>query len=643
MNNEQLTKTYMIQTAINMLPPSIIRDLSNDFEFIEKYGLIADFAVFFGEPKISFSGSRFYDAVLKAFSDTEYVELIDKEGSVWNLCLINSNGELPKLKLIKGDMQVILNDFAMLSPNSAIRLKHLENIQKIVNLPMEKYTYWHGIFSNRTLNYEEVETFIKDYHNTPVEVSKSIRDVLKSGHFTISSLVPDSRRYYERLIGEFNGSQSIEHYAKSNGRLLFENLSNWNSYDGFLFSIMLSSHSFLTKEIPIDKMDKEECIKAFNFIYLNGDVISRLGAIEIGLRIISSIPDIEPIIISMVNWFIENRDGALNNSCELISALFMLVDAEFSRMRFFVKEPPYYRRLAALTHASLLYRQIDNSGIDIRSFCEWAISSSQVQFHLQTYSDMRIEPRWSPELATASQLKEEFIGRIAFAALNNKKNIKTGNLHDFLFNLENGIVSLCSFPYSYFPGPLEGTEQLSKTLPPYISEMIEKQLSGDNITAKSYITLVNSALIYPVDQRHVELAATALKLSRYHLNELEDKSQLRSILNGLATVASITRSYELADELRILIRKYMRDSQYTLSIKDVFSICLIVASSRKELDAWCDFVGKWLAELAFDDIKDDESEVFHSLLRCLNHIVPALWSTCGRADTALAAFNERNG
>ncbi len=644
MSKEKLTRAIIIQSALNMLPSSISSELGDDLEFKEKYGLASDSIVSFGDSKFSFSGLKFYKAALKAFSGTENVELTEKGGSIWNLNLISSNGELPQLELIKGDKKFILKDFTVLSPDCLMRLQHLDNIQTNVNLPIKEYTFWRDILSNRLLNYEELEAFIQDYHDTPVEVSKSIRFVIESACITVSSLVPESRRYYDRLIGAFNGSQSIEDYAKSNGQLLFEDLFKWNSYEGLLSSLLLSSHSCFPKEIPIDKMNRNECIRAFEFIDSNGDIISRLGAIEVGLNIISSVPAIEPIIIHLVNWFIENKNNVFKNSCELISALFMLVDAEFSRTRLFAKEPPFYRRLAALTHASLIHRQLYNSGVDIRSFCEWAISSSKMQFFVQTHADMRVEPRWSPELAMASQLRAEFIGRISFGALNNEKNIKTGDLYDLLFNSKTGgIVSKCSFPYSYFPGPLEGAEQPAKIVPSNISEMIEEQLSETNITAKSYVALVNSALLYPVDQRHAALAATALKLSRYHLNKLEDQSQLRAILNGLATVAAVTRSCELADELNILIRKYIQDSQYMLSINDIFSICLIAASSREKLDTWCEFVGKWLVELAFGNLKDEESEVFHSLLRCLSHIEPALWVTCGRADAALTAYNERNG
>lgn len=86
-----------------------------------------------------------------------------------------------------------------------------------------------------------------------------------------------------------------------------------------------------------------------------------------------------------------------------------------------------------------------------------------------------------------------------------------------------------------------------------------------------------------------ELAAKALKFVSCRLTNVEGRSQLLAILYGLATVAAITRSYALADELQILVRICRRDPQYALSIEEVIRICFVAASSRKGLKEWRDF------------------------------------------------------
>ena len=55
---------------------------------------------------------------------------------------------------------------------------------------------------------------------------------------------------------------------------------------------------------------------------------------------------------------------------KFLSALFCLVDGTLSRTRLLSAEPPFYRRLAALSQAALIQRQLVNIDIDIDLFSE---------------------------------------------------------------------------------------------------------------------------------------------------------------------------------------------------------------------------------------------------------------------------------
>lgn len=348
----------------------------------------------------------------------------------------------------------------------------------------------------RALEDEEVDSFYFEYQDTPVEQAESIRSRIMEENVTVASLVPTSRRYYERLIGAFDGSNSISDYATGGGRNFFAQLSSWQPYEGFLYSLLLSSHSALTAEINVDRLSSEELVRAFEFLDKYGDRISQLGAVEVGLRIVGSRPEVEQILIRLIQQLRDDDANEQASGFNLISALFVLVDGELSRTRLFTKEPPYYRRLAAFSQAALICRQLLNSRVNIKSFCEWAFNNRAKQYYLQSLADMRVEPCWSPELSDAPQLKANFFGRILIAAQNYEQNIKTGDLSDLFSGASSGSLhSLCEFPYSYYPGPLEGGEDTPKILPAEIAEAIETQLRAEEVTAKSFIALVNSALM----------------------------------------------------------------------------------------------------------------------------------------------------
>jgi hypothetical protein len=127
-------------------------------------------------------------------------------------------------------------------------------------------------------------------------------------------------------------------------------------------------------------------------------------------------------------------------------------------------------------------------------------------------------------------------------------------------------------------------------------------------------------------------------LCNYTLANLESRSQLIAILNGLATVAAITRNPALADELRILVRRYRHDSEYGFSIEESMKMCLVASAGREDLMEWRQFAGEWLTELAFGELEGQEGEVLYSHLSALLHSVPELWVSCARADAALKAW-----
>ena len=261
---------------------------------------------------------------------------------------------------------------------------------------------------------------------------------------------------------------------------------------------------------------------------------------------------------------------------------------------------------------------------------------------MQSFADMRFEPRWHPELCDPSQVKADFLGRIMIAGRNYEGNINAEGLHDIVLgDGPKSIFKVCEFPRPYLPGPLEGAIDSPNPIPDDLADAIEQQLSVDQIDASSFIAIVNAAMICRIKTNHAELAAKALRMGNYRLAKLETKSHLLGILDGLANVAAVSRNPSLADELRILVRRYRFDAQFRLSIHEAMRICLVASAAHEEPLDWRNFAGEWLTELAFSDLEGDEGEVFHSQLITLLDLVPALWYSCGKAEAALRAWCAR--
>ena len=641
MSNTSYTKAAIARAALEFVSPSIRNSLLDEPEFKQEYGFRTEAVLAFGDFPVSFQRSTIFNAVREALAGAAEREVTDTGGREWKLRNEAVTGQPPKFVIFSGDQPLVLPDLALLSPEVTVRLRSLDEAASDVNLPADAQDTWRGILKDRALADDEVDQFYSDVRDAPVHFTQAILSKIQAGKSSVSSFVPSSRRYFERLVGAYDGSTSIKDYAAGTGKAFLRQLSAWRPYEGFMFSLLLSSHSTLTAEIHIGRLEKEDLVRAYDFIQKRGDIISRLGAIDVGLRVLPEHLEIEPFIVRLIEQIRDDDDDASTSEFKLFVALFVLVDGELSRMRLMSAEPPFYRRLASLSQAALIHRQLMASGVEYKEVYKWTLNNLGVQYHMQSLSDMRVEPRWNPDLATPRQLKAECFGRIMLTARQYEANLTDSELHRLILgNAPRSIHSLGKFPFPYFPGPLEGTEGSENTLPIELAEAIEAQLTTGEVGPTSFVALMYSAMLFRVDSTQAELAARALKLGNYRLASVKDKSELLDTMGGLAIVAATARNSALADELRILVRKYKHDAQYDFSIEEELSLCLRAAASRADLTEWRNFVGEWLTELAFGEFKGDEGTVLHANLRYLCHVVPELWVSCGKADAALMAFRR---
>jgi len=640
MKNNLPTRPLLARLALELAPPLIRETLLVEPNFREEYGFEFNAVLSFGDIGIAIHRSELFESVRRILSGKTVEEITDLDGSKWILKNVGEEGAMPSIALCRDEQCFTLPDLGTLSPDSAIRLRSLDEAAFDVNLPSGTRDVWYRILAKRPLNDDEVDVYHGEFRETPVEISRSIANDISAGKINIATLVPCSRRYFDRLVGAYDGSSSIQEYAAKGGKTMVDQLMKWRPYYGFLFALLLSSHLSLTKEINVDELKSEDLLQAFDFLDKYGDWISQIGAIEVGLRIVPSRPEIKPILMRLITRICDEDLGEQKSGFNLLSALFILVDGELSNTQLLSARPPFYRRLAALAQASLIQRELMRSSIDIENFCKWAIKNRGTQFYLQSLVDTRLEPRWNPDYAAASQLKADLIGRLIITTKVLEQNIEDNELLEFIrIKITESIPSPSDFIRLYLPGPLEGNQESQNDPPSEILESIQVQLRGEEITPSSFFALVNSALIFRIDTDQADLAAKALKFSNYRLVNIEDKSQLVTVLIGLATVTAVTRNKILADELRILVRRYMHDTYYALSVEDATRICLVASACHADLNDWRNFTGDWLTELAFGDLKGDDGEVLLSHLKYLCTIVPELWVSCGRADAALMAYN----
>ena len=242
MANSPATRSALTQVMLGLAPPLIRESLLDSACFRDEFGIRRDPLVVFDDSGPSIQRSELYDAVRQALSGDSELEVTDTEGRDWRLSVERDENQSTYITLRNNNYQFSLIPHATLSSDKDIRLHSVNSVARDFNLPINTRDMWRNIVSERALEDDEVDEFFNDFCDTPIHASRSIRDEFKNGRVSVSSLVPRSRRYYDRLVGVHDESESIRDYSAGAGGQFFAQLSSWQPYDGFLFSLLLSSH-----------------------------------------------------------------------------------------------------------------------------------------------------------------------------------------------------------------------------------------------------------------------------------------------------------------------------------------------------------------------------------------------------------------
>jgi hypothetical protein len=635
-DKEELRRLYAA-SMFKIYPNSIKEALLSDKSFIDEYGFITKTKLFLGQD-LSFIQSELYDAARSVLKDSSVRPVIyDTLKEEWRMEVVDvASG---KVAINKGKNRFILPDLWPLLPQIQQRLSALDIAAEKVNLPNKSYKQWREKLSNNSIDDRLVDEIISDIRDTPI----GFLDTKQSGiNETVSFLnfLPSTVRYYQRLAGSCEDYRNLTDYVEHVIKEHINKLVSWNPIKGLSLSLLLSAHSSIMSVIDLEKAGKESTLKAFEHIASIEDRISQTGAIELGLSKIKEWPELEPFIVTMIEKIRDDEPVKAGSHFKILSSLIVLVDGQLSYTGLFKGKPPFLRRLAAITHASLLERCFAHICLDDKELSERVNQFRGEQFYFQSLCDLRLEPRWLPDFISTDQLKAELGGRIYKAMERNSDKIN--NLPRLKALLEGdsqqGISQLVKFPYSFYSGPLEGGNEICFSIPPFLEKMIEQNLLTKKIEPKSFNILINSSLLFNVGTKYAELTAKVLRQAKHYVKEGKDGNSLFPLLSGLSVVAAVTRSTELAFELRELTRKALLIPVSRITPEQIVNVVMVSAASHSGLKEWCLFIGEWFTELSFQELSIDEAKRIYSHVKCLCSIEPGLWSFLGRVEAALESF-----
>jgi hypothetical protein len=627
----------MLVAFMEWMPPAICNEFLSDEGLRSDFGLEVDPEINFGDAKVVFKRSRLFAAVRAAGAAPSKAQNVqDQSGTAWQIITSTTPGN-HSLVLKSGPRSLNVTHLLLLTKNRGARKQFFAREADRLNLPKALTKHWSRVLDKRSLTDDEIGELLFEESRTPVAMNDRIVEHLRQPNISIEVLVPRSVDYYERLVGRIEGQANIKEFAEKVATDHIHHLLAWRVPDGLHQVLLMCSHSLMTSILAKETVSATEFDRLAKWAHV-ADAIARTATLELAIERSRDKAKIGESVRALAKRFAGHGDKERDDPFTLLSAAFVMVDGELAKRKLLVSKPPFWRRLAALSHAALIARCVLSTPGEHSKFIGWMRSVRSDEYIAQGFADLRREPRWLAEFAWPRQLKDELGGRVLAAAARDEKATDKLGLRNILIGSQPGSLrkqlNLLSIQ---FPGPLEGNVELVTPLPPDLLVKMREQLADPSPAVSSFILLANSALIFRVPEDVPYLAAEALRRAQYRLDCGGKPEQLQHCLMALATVAASYRNCSLADELFMVIRSNRRFLPEEMDLDDAIRIGMIACASRSEVGDWCKSVGALLTDLAFGQLTREEAGKLHPFLINLCELVPQLWAACGQALAAIEA------
>lgn len=626
---------------LTLLPNFIRPDLMADDAFRSDLGLNVEGSVYFGACPATFRRNDFFQTVERLYANTpkSLESLKADDGSEWTV--EQADDVAAGALRLKGDgSSFLIQSYFGLKATAEERLDGFDAELAAAGLTIDDLPDWREILRSRTLSPAEVGPLSDQLSVGPVAVLDAIRETLDQPSFDLPALVPAELAYYERLVGR--PAATVVELAEQIAPTLVARFLKWDVLEGARLALALSCHATIFRHVDWSSVDAGHYAELVTWALGSDDLISKVGAVEIALPHVAMAPELEASLLALVQQICSADDGDDGGQLRLLTAMFMLVEGELLRTGVLREYRPFQRRLASLAHASLLIREVP-SRVDIARFSQLALETRGRAAYLQSHIDLRLEPRWLPDYVYPSHLKAELIGRLRNAVERSGGDLPEGPLRDFLVGTAEDRETLSKyivFPSSYAPGPLEGgSPAVDNPLAPQFRKFLES-LSDDGTALEptSLIALINLQGVYTIDPIYLEHAVKRIEVAGHRFTASTDDATVKTLLDGLACVASATRNPALAQQVRILCRKRRFERPDTDFLRKELLIALIGAGAHSELEEWLKFAAAWIEEIAF--AMPDKAQAGHMLndLKVLCLMEPRLRPAIGRTMAGLDLF-----
>lgn len=633
---------FLIAQALETLPRLAREVALSDAEFCRRQELAITVGMKLGDDGPSFPRDQLYDALRAAISGADgTADVLDDEGRTWTIQVVPQGGGEPIYTIEYGDRRIRLEDHSALARDEMTRIAWLVRTAAAVLPPSDWITQRRKELEANVPANEEFDELMEDLADMPARLDTELRGELSRGGAAPRLLVPNARRYYDRLVGPAAPDMTVSNYIDHVVGPMTEEMVHDHGVRGLGYALLCCSHARIATFLPLTKVERGSIFEFYEWVATRGDPISRVGAVEAALCHLHTLPELEPYIERIVDALVNDDDDS-SSSYAALSALIALASADLARMHVLPGVAPFYRRQAAIAQASLLLRAFADVLKDTTGMKKWVESEGYKEIaFLQALIDLRGEPRYLPEYALPAQMRAEILGRLRIAGKEYEAKITSPSLRLRIVGSDCTVAHAAPWPRAFLPGPLEGTAESITPLPDEFRAQAKEALDAAQLNSRSFNAAIEIGYISGDVAETAALASNALRRVNYLVDTDGDANGSFATTMGLAILSSAARSHDLARAVQILVRVKRRGGAFQDNPENEVRIAFTAAAAFSDLDGWSEFIGNWITEIAFTLENQKRAGNLLRMLQRLKQLEPALQRTIAQAEAALSALQRQ--
>lgn len=631
----------MARKLVRSMPSSIITRLLNDEEFLS----FADISLLNYGNMGAFRHKDLLSALQKAKDGDGKAVLATKDGRQFALTRL-PDGQGGALVALGGHEEVVQKvvEFGFLDPEREVRLTALVHAERQCWPALPSADKWRTIISSKPLSETELVGLLSDIRDTPSQFLSVLEHKWKTGaEIGVADIFPTSLTYFAALIGPQPSSNDVDQWV--NGELApdLQRAIRCSLSDGVKRAVALNIDRRLSPVMLLNDIPASELLPVMSGLLESASPIVLLSIVEIALARAKDDASFGNLAAAALDRLFGKvaEDKLGTPAWKLMPHLVGVALEKMSASGELWRLPPFWRRLAAFSHATVLIDLLQVDDADAEPLINWLSGLQTGSDVASSLLDMKDEPLWRAWDFSPRQLRALVIGRL----LAMKTPLESLGLSQYLDNAiealrtENGLFDADR------PSPLVGSGARMSSL--------EKREGTDSQAESEYFSQAAAALnVDPIGDawkglsimcrllRFDESLEDCLAKAVQRISMGDDDESKRRFFEALLIAADIAATQPFEGLANAVASVLVREADKFAALVDVatgYRILLIASGAVSDKTKWMDWTANHMSAYAFGLPRGDACRLLLAELDVLQTLLPIPERCFGQARKLAAA------